>query len=344
LSFVALVAAATQTAQGGLATVLTLDAINEAGTIYDDALGGDTRYVTSADGSAAWYEERNPGTTGLMRRTDSLVGAPPAVTTYTTPTLNSLPGGDTTVFHPRVHQIDGSTLGLYLMGNLPTGSYYFLTSTDGGNSFTYQGSTDFATVNGSGLMGVVEVANAGHAEGKEVRFYYQDGGANIQITGSDPTATGLAKYYDTTGVDSHSIPKTISADISSRSGFTPSGDVFQLDDGSFALFYVCQDDSYLGLLESPDGLTSWSVTRDNTNPVIDSQKINALSPRADFREAALWEVPGGFGGVFDGSASAGGKAIGNFTLSVPEPSALVLSALGLLGLLAWGRRRRRENY
>jgi hypothetical protein len=47
--------------------------------------------------------------------------------------------------------------------------------------------------------------------------------------------------------------------------------------------------------------------------------------------------------AFTGSSAAGGTYgyVDNFTVTVPEPSTLILTALGLLGLLAWGRRRRR---
>ena len=45
--------------------------------------------------------------------------------------------------------------------------------------------------------------------------------------------------------------------------------------------------------------------------------------------------------IYDEALSAGAIAV--LANPIPEPSTVVLAALGLLGLLAWGRRRRRPQ-
>lgn len=302
----------------GSGVTLRATLVREAGDVYVPTSGTVSRYVTTAGPSLTLYEPRTSlsGLLGEILETPDLVPPFPAPGA---PSMTSLlePGGgafgDPTVFHP--HLLDTpSGLALFVIDNLPFGTLQFFLSSNQGASWIHQGSLPPGISNGgSGLIGAIAIPEPTHAEGVLVRLYHQSGGGDLIVSQSAPSATGAEKYFEQEQVLSASFPIA-----SVPSGLSPTGGVFLLADGSYGLFYVPQDDSYLGFAESPDGL-SWTITRGASNPIL-STSLNVVAPdpsRPEINEVSLTPTGNGFAGYFTGSPPGFGplaRAVGSIQI------------------------------
>lgn len=282
----------------------------EAGSVYIGPSGSIPRYVTSHGPSLTFYEERlaQGQLTGLIRKAPNLVGALPAPGAPLTLSFFAADGQtpffDSSLQHPRLVDTP-SGLGMYVNSTLPTGPiYFFLAMDSAGLTWRFMGSIPVQLfAGGSGFLGVLRIPNASHAEGTELRIYNQDGGGRVTVLRSFSAALGTDKYImlNPTSV----LPLTIGGDE-----FSPTGEAFLLPGGGVGIFFVPQDDSYVGLAESPDGFNAWTITRDAANPIL-SSAANAVAPdpsRPNIADITLIATPTGFQGYFTGTAPGVGPA------------------------------------
>ncbi|MGE3966034.1 MAG: dockerin type I repeat-containing protein [Planctomycetota bacterium] len=303
----------------GAGDVLQVVDVREAGSVYLGAAGTTLRYVSGLGPTTTFYEERlaQGQVTGNIRKVPSLVGPMPASAAPLS--LNFFeadgvtPFFDTTLQHPRLLATPLGP-GMYVSSNLPNGPIYFFVAVDAGaTSWRFVGSIPVSLfAGGSGFLGVIRIPNPSHAEGVEVRVYNQDGGGRITVLQSFGAALGLNKYVMLNSLTT--LPLSIGG-----AEFSPTGEVFILPNGNFGIFFVPQDESYLGLAEATNGLGPWTITRGAVDPILSSAS-NLMAPdpaRPNIAEVTLSVTPTGFAGYFTGAVPGMGSsttAIGSLRL------------------------------
>jgi len=242
--------------------------------------------------------------------------------------------GDGGVNHPAVVQMSGGRLGMYFWAGHAVDSLSFSISTDGGLTWSDPAAVDISGIPyppsppGSPHYGTFGVIDAVEVGGR-IRLYFVDnfGDQSIRVVESELGLTGDARYTDFDGVNGRvvlsvgtgggGVPKTPS-DNPDTVQYNPTGEVVQLADGTWVLSYIAGDDGYLGLAQSADGLTGWTVSRGPSNPLIQGNS----GGHTDIREVGAVSI-GSFGLLYDAKFPSVGskKYVGYATVTfTPPPS------------------------
>ena len=219
--------------------------------------------------------------------------------------VNATATGHQTSFGTGVHgTIDGSTAG-------GMGFFEVRTVT---TDIAWEVDPAEAPVNGPGTLSFQMDMNLGAAHTlQKFRLYATDADRSLFADSNPPTGTN-----------------------------TPAGDV-DPSPGSWTLLSPTSAASAGGATLAVDG--AGIITASGANPDVDTYTITADNPLGNITGFRLEVMPGA--DTFVGRASNGNAVLSEFSFTfeanpIPEPSTLVLAALGLVGLVASGRRRRRQ--
>lgn len=181
---------------------------------------------------------------------------------------------------------------------------------------------------------------AGNQGAAEIGFYAEVSTSHFAL--SSPTVTSSSTPYNASFVAENMFDGNLATEFASQS--IGVGTFVEMDFGATYLFAGVEHldrGAFVDWITGAKLTFSEDATFDASDPVVMYDQLSAAYETFGLTPARYvrWEVTGVTPGNFN---NVGGKEL-VFYAAVPEPGSLLLSAVGLVGLVAIARRRRRHR-